>query len=114
MLKVEKLIFYELSLKTYRTPTNIMKPLNSKGAPLVKTFAPLVFPCLGEAGPSAAKIMNRLATMQSEKADYSYSDIITYIRTKLSFSDGSSSLKKYSVEASIVTMAEGGRLLLHA
>lgn len=48
------------------------------------TLAPLVFSSSGGAGPSAAKVMKRIATKLSEKIDNSYSDIITYIRTKLS------------------------------
>ena len=49
------------------------------------TFCPLIFSCTGGAGPSASKAIQRLASRISDKKEDSYSDVITYIRTKLSF-----------------------------
>ena len=46
------------------------------------TFNPLVFVCTGGAGP---KVMSRLALKISEKSIELYSDVIGYIRTKVSF-----------------------------
>ena len=49
------------------------------------TFNPLVFACTGGAGPSSSKVMSRLALKISEKGYDSYSDAISFIRTKISF-----------------------------
>ena len=49
------------------------------------SFNPLIFACTGGAGPSASKVMERLALKISEKSVDSYADIIGYIRTKISF-----------------------------
>ena len=49
------------------------------------TFCPLIFSCTGGAGPSASKAIQRLASRISVKKEDSYSDVIRYIRTKLSF-----------------------------
>ena len=86
------------------------------------SFNPLVFSCTGGAGPSATKVMKRIAGKMSDRKDDSYSDIITYIRTKLSFAllrssvlclRGSRSLhRRAAVEASIGTVVEEGRLLV--
>ena len=46
------------------------------------TFCPLIFSCTGGAGPSASKAIQRLASRISDKKEDSYSDVITYIRTK--------------------------------
>ena len=85
------------------------------------TFNPLVF-CTGGAGPSASKVIKRIAGKLSDKKEDSYSDIITYIRTKISFAllrssilclRGSRSLRRReAVEASIGTVVEEGRLLI--
>ena len=48
-------------------------------------FNPLVFACTGGAGPSSSKVMSRLALKISEKGYDSYSDAISFIRTKISF-----------------------------
>ena len=49
------------------------------------TFNPLVFACTGGAGPSATKVITRLAAKINEKGTESYADAISYIRTKISF-----------------------------
>ena len=49
------------------------------------TFNPLVFACTGGAGPSATKVISRLASKISEKSSDTYADAISYIRTKISF-----------------------------
>ena len=86
------------------------------------SFNPLVFSCTGGAGPSASKVIKRIAGKLSDKKEDSYSDIITYIRTKISFAllrssilclRGSRSLRRReAVEASIGTVVEEGRLLI--
>ena len=48
-------------------------------------FCPLIISLTGGAGPSASKAMQRLDSRISDKKEDSYSDVITYIRTKLSF-----------------------------
>ena len=85
------------------------------------TFCPLIFSCTGGAGPSASKAIQRLASRISDKKEDSYSDVITYIRTKLSFAllrssilclPGARSLRWLpAVEASVGTIVEEGRLL---
>ena len=85
------------------------------------TFCPLIFSCTGGAGPSASKAIQRLASRISDKKEDSYSDVITYIRTKLSFALLRSSIlclrgarsmrRRPAVEASIGTIVEEGRLL---
>ena len=47
-----------------------------------RTFNPLVFACTGGAGPSASKVITRLASKVNEKSTESYSEAIRYIRTK--------------------------------
>ena len=86
------------------------------------SFNPLVFSCTGGAGPSASKVIKRIAGKLSEKKEDSYSDIITYNRTKISFALLRSSilclrgsralLRRGVVEASIGTVVEEGRLLI--
>ena len=49
------------------------------------TFNPLIFACTGGAGPSATKVITRLAAKINEKGSESYADAISYIRTKISF-----------------------------
>ena len=49
------------------------------------TFCPLIFSCTGGAGPSATKAMKRLACLISDKRNEPYADVVSYIRTKLSF-----------------------------
>ena len=49
------------------------------------TFIPLIFACTGGAGPSATKVITRLAAKINEKGSESYADAISYIRTKISF-----------------------------
>ena len=50
-----------------------------------RTFNHLVFACTGGAGPSATKVITRLAAKINEKGSGSYADAINYIRTKISF-----------------------------
>ena len=78
------------------------------------TFCPLICSCT--AGPSASKAIQRLASRISDKKEDSYSDVIPYIRTKLSFALLRSSIFcsirwRPAVEASIGTTVEAGRLL---
>ena len=49
------------------------------------TFNPLVFATTGGAGPSATRVMKRLAEKISEKKKETYMDTISYIRTRVSF-----------------------------
>ena len=49
------------------------------------TFNPLIFACTGGAGPSATKVIIRLAAKINEKGSESYADAISYIRTKINF-----------------------------
>ena len=49
------------------------------------TFNPLVFACTGGTGPSTTRLITRLASKVNEKGTESYSDAISYIRTKISF-----------------------------
>ena len=49
------------------------------------TFNPLIFACTGRAGRSASKVMSRLALKIYEKGYDSYSDAISFIRTKTRF-----------------------------
>ena len=84
-------------------------------------FCPLISSCTGGAGPPASKAIQRLAYRISDKKEDSYWDVITYIRTKLSFALLRSSIlclrgarsmcPRPSVEASIGTIVEEGRLL---
>ena len=85
------------------------------------TFNPLVFACTGGAGPSASKVMSRLALKISEKGYDSYSDAISFIRTKISFAllrssvlclRGCRALKRQidHFESSIAATVQEGRL----
>ena len=49
------------------------------------TFNTLVFSSTEGAGPSAGKIMKRLAQKISEKKEEKYSDVMSFIRTKIGF-----------------------------
>ena len=49
------------------------------------TFNPLVFSSTGGASPSASKVMKRLAQKISERREGNYSDVMSFIRTKISF-----------------------------
>ena len=49
------------------------------------TFNPLVFSSTGGAGTSESKVMKRLAQEISEKREEKYSDVMSFIRTKISF-----------------------------
>ena len=49
------------------------------------TFNPLVFSSTGGAGPSVSKVMKRLAQKITEKREEKYSDLMSFIRTKISF-----------------------------
>ena len=69
---------YHETLKKLKCEQRILDVENS-------SFNPLVFACSGGAGPSASKVMSRLALMISEKGQDSYSDAIGYIRTQISY-----------------------------
>ena len=85
------------------------------------TFSPLIFSCTGGAGPSATRVIKQAASKLSLKNDDSYANIITFIRTKISFAllwssvlclRGSRSLRRpQPVEASMGAVVEEGRLL---
>ena len=85
------------------------------------TFSPLIFSCTGGAGPSATRVIQQVARKLSLKNDDSYANIITFIRTKISFAllrssvlclRGSRSLRRpQSVEATMGSVVEEGRLL---
>ena len=55
------------------------------------SFNPLVFSSTGGAGPSASKVMKRLAQKISEKRK-KYSDVMSFIRAKISFALPKSSI----------------------
>ena len=52
-----------------------------------RNFVPLVLSCIGlwEAGPSVTCIKKQPASKIAEKKDESYSDAITYVRTRIRF-----------------------------
>lgn len=84
------------------------------------SFNPLVFACTGGAGPSATKVMKQLASKISDKKGEPYADVISYIRTKISFAllrscilclRGCRALKSRDhVENSMSSVVEEGRL----
>ena len=84
------------------------------------TFRPLIFSYTGGAGPPSSKAIQGLAYRISDKKEDSYSDVITYIRTKLIFALLRSSIlclrgarsmrRRLALEASIGTIVEEGRL----
>ena len=49
------------------------------------SFNPIVFACTGGAGPSASRIMKKLAEKISIKKKESYPDTLSYIRTRVGF-----------------------------
>ena len=49
------------------------------------TFNPHVSACTGGAGPSATKVITRLVSEVNGKGNESYSEAISYIRTKINF-----------------------------
>ena len=49
------------------------------------SFTPLIFSCTGGASPNTSKVITRLAQKLSHKREESFSDIVSYIRTRLSF-----------------------------
>ena len=83
------------------------------------SFNALVFASSGGAGPSASRVMKQLATKISEKCGEPYADIISYIRTKISFAfqrcvlclRGCHALKpRVLSETSISAVVEEGKL----
>ena len=85
------------------------------------SFNPLVFATTGGAGPSASKVITRIAQKISDKSAEPFSDVIGYIRTKVSFAllrssilclRGCRSLRRASpvVESSMSAIVEEGRL----
>ena len=69
---------YHESMKKLKYEQRIIDLENS-------SFNPLIFACTGGAGPSAPKVMARLALKISEKSVDSYADIIGNIRTQIGF-----------------------------
>ena len=49
------------------------------------TSNPLVFSSTGGTGPSACKVMKRLAPKISERKEEKYSDVMSFFRTKINF-----------------------------
>ena len=49
------------------------------------TFSPLVFSTSGGMGPIANTVFSRIASMISSKTNTTYSKVVLYIRTKISF-----------------------------
>ena len=86
------------------------------------TFCPLIFACTGGAGPSASKALKQLASKLSARKEVSYADIISYLRTKISFAllrsfvlfiRGSWTLRRREIfDASMGAVVEEGRLLV--
>ena len=85
------------------------------------SFSPLVFATTGGAGPSASKIITRLAAKLSDKTSEPYADVVSFIRTKVSFAllrssilciRGCRSLKRTVIqtESSMSAIVEEGRL----
>ena len=110
--EVKEAYKYHETLKKLKYEQRILDVENS-------SFNPLVFACSGGAGPSASKVMSRLALKISEKGQDSYSDAIGYIRTQISFAllrssvlclRGSRSIRRQTEESSISAMVEEGRL----
>ena len=69
---------YHESVKTLKYQQRILDVEHS-------SFVPLIFACTGGAAPGSTKTVQKLAEKLSEKRNESYSDTITYIRTKISF-----------------------------
>ena len=106
-----KILKYDETLKKLKYEQRILDVENS-------SFNPLVFACSGGAGPSASKVVYRLALKISEKGQDSYSDAIEYIRTQISLAllrssvlclRGSRSTRRQTEESSISAMVEEGR-----
>ena len=85
------------------------------------SFSPLVFATTGGAGPSASKVITRLAVKLSDKTTEPYADVVGFIRTKVSFAlskssifciRGCRSLKRTVIqtESSMSAIVEEGRL----
>ena len=49
------------------------------------SFTPLIFSCTGGASPNTSKVITRIAQKLSHKREESFSDIVSYIRRRLSF-----------------------------
>ena len=49
------------------------------------SFTPLIFSCTGGASPNTNKVITRIAQKLSHKREESFSDIVSYIRTRLYF-----------------------------
>ena len=86
------------------------------------TFCPLVFVCNDGAGASSSKTMQQLVSKLSSWKEDSYADIISYLRTKISFAltrisilciRGSRKLsRRKNADASKGVVIEEGRLLV--
>ena len=79
--------FPESSKEVYKYHESIIKNKYEQRITEVEraTFCPLVFACTGGAGPSASKALKQLASKLSARKEDSYANIISYLRTKISF-----------------------------
>ena len=110
--EVKEAYKYHETLKKLKYEQRILDVENS-------SFNPLVFACSGGAGPSASKVISRLALKISEKGQDSYSDPIGNIRTQISFALLRSSVlcirgfrytRRQTEESSMSAMVEEGKL----
>ena len=86
------------------------------------TVCPLVFACTGGAGPSASKKLKQLASKLSAQKETRYADIVSYLKTKISFAPLRSSIlcirgprtlkRREIVDASMGAVVEEERLLV--
>ena len=76
------------------------------------TFNPLVFSSTGGAGPSASKVMKRLVQKISDKREEKYSDVMSFIRTKIGIALLKSSVQR--MQSPQVDMHHWKRDLLHS
>ena len=114
----------ESSNEAYKYHESIMKNKYEQRITEVEkaTFCPLVFACTGGAGPSGSKALKKLASKLSVRKGDSFADIISYLRTKISFAllqnsilciCGSRTLRRRKIEdASMGAVVEELRLLV--
>ena len=84
------------------------------------SFTPLIFSCTGEASPNTNKVITTTAQKLSHKREESFSNIVSYIRTRLSIAllrscllciRGCKDLKKAELtELSLGAIIEEGKL----
>ena len=114
----------ESSSEAYKCHESVKKRTYEKRIIEVEkaTFCSLVFACTGGAYPSASKALKQLASKLSARQEDSYADIISYLRTKISFaflmssivcSRGSRTLRlRESVDAAMGAVVKEGRLFV--